>query len=284
MFDDDIAQAIEQKKAGFAALNLSTGRLLQANEASTFGTASVIKIAIALALFRKAEKNEVDIHVPLEIASDDVFDVGLDDCGMLKFFTPGSRLSLFNACALMLSVSDNTATNFLLRAIPMDEVNSVLSELKFETTRLTLSHLSTRQLYEPGNTLGISTPGETLHLLKGIASHEFLAESNSVILLRMMSAQHMNSKIPRLLPSIRNVPADRAIVIDVFSKGGEISSSLINADAAVIKMRDGMTLLISIYTQGITDATHPWKTASSEHVSTKMIARLSLSLFRELIT
>lgn len=282
MLDADITQAINEGKIGFSARNLANSKYLCANENSSFGTASVIKIAIALGMFRKAVEGSLDIYQARKVDSQDIFDVGLDDCGVLKFFAPDSTISAYNACALMLSVSDNTAANFLLRLMPIQEVNACLSELGLGNTRLTLGHLSTSQLYEPGNTLGISTPDDTVRLLQGIEEYNFLPKVEASMLLRMMSAQHMNMKIPRLLPSIRNVPSEAARVIDVYAKGGEISSSLINADAAVIKMRDDTTLLISIYSQGITDASHPWKTAACEHASTKIIARLALQVFEEL--
>lgn len=284
MLEADITQAINEGKIGFVGRNLTNGKYLSANEGVLFGTASVIKIAIALGIFCKAERGDLDIHQERAVDPDDIFDVGLDDCGVLKFFAPDSTISAYNACALMLSVSDNTATNFLLRIMPLEEINACLSDFGFGDTRLTLGHLSTRQLYEPGNTLGVSTPNETVRLLQGIAEYEFLQKKEALMLLRMMSAQHLNTKIPRLLPSIRNVPSHAASVMDIYAKGGEISSSLINADAAVIQMRDGTTLIISIYSQGITDAGQPWKTAACEHVSTKMIARLGLQVFEELIS
>jgi beta-lactamase class A len=56
--------------------------------------------------------------------------------GVLDMLDPTTRLTLGDLCALMLTVSDNTASNFILDLVGMGEVNETMSRLNLTRTKL----------------------------------------------------------------------------------------------------------------------------------------------------
>ena len=81
------------------------------NEDEVFPTASAVKIPILMEFFRKVEEGILD---PSEVVVlDDDMKVG--GSGVLQHLTSGkASLPLKDYAALMVNVSDNTATNFLI--------------------------------------------------------------------------------------------------------------------------------------------------------------------------
>src|SRR6201990_2469856 len=56
--------------------------------------------------------------------------------GVLQDLTDGLRLSLRDAVTLMMTVSDNTATNMVLGCLTADAVNERMDSLGFKQTRI----------------------------------------------------------------------------------------------------------------------------------------------------
>ena len=55
---------------------------------------------------------------------------------MLDYLHPETRLTLHDLCFLMLGVSDNTASNFLIELVGMGEINETLTRMGLKQTKL----------------------------------------------------------------------------------------------------------------------------------------------------
>ena len=269
-------------KIGIAAKNLKTNKTFFLNENKEFGTASVIKIAIALTLFKKAEEGKLDLYNVQKLRQDEIFDAGLGDCGILKYFEPKSGISLYNTCLLMLALSDNTATNLVLRFVKKEEVNALLKKYNFKNTKLTVDKLSLKLIQEPTNYVGTSTPKEFMAILEGIISHRFLSAKHSEAILQMMSLQQINHKIPRILPTVKSYTDKQAEIKGIDSKTGELSVAKISNDVATINTKDNQKIIMAIFTQNIVDKNKGLKTASIDHASAQFIAATAYSLYNNL--
>ena len=99
---------------GVAALHLETGRSVTLNGAEPFPMASAYKVPIAVQLFTLVDRGEVRLDSMIALAPGDIHPGSgvisqlLDD--------PGVILSLRNLVELMLLISDNSATDLVLRA------------------------------------------------------------------------------------------------------------------------------------------------------------------------
>lgn len=103
---------------------LTDGRSFSLREREKRPTASTGKLFILCELFRQAAEEELDLNQ--EGAWDDDHVRGGD--GLLKAMRQGQTLSLYNLAVLMMTVSDNTATQVLLEQVTPEKVNAFLAD------------------------------------------------------------------------------------------------------------------------------------------------------------
>lgn len=120
---DDSLQRLEREIArlskvsggvvGVTAIHLETGRRVSLNGAERFPMASTFKVAIAVQLLTRIDKSEVKLDQMIEIKQSDLH----PGSGTLSdlFNKGGLALSVRNLMELMLLISDNSATDVLLR-------------------------------------------------------------------------------------------------------------------------------------------------------------------------
>jgi beta-lactamase class A len=94
-------------------------------------TASTIKLPILCGLAAEVAAGRARWDEPVTYRAQD----RVSGSGVLQEFTPGTALSLRDLAALMIVVSDNTATNLVLDRIGADRVNDALDTLGFTSTR-----------------------------------------------------------------------------------------------------------------------------------------------------
>ncbi len=148
--------AAEDGKVGVAAIHLESGRAAMLNSAESFPMASTYKVPIALRLLDRVDRNEISLDQMIELQPGDIHPGSGTISRLLD--DPGVALSLRNLLELMLLISDNSATDLVLRAAGGSaKVNVRLAELKVNGVRV---NRPTEQLI--ADWLGISddTPEE----------------------------------------------------------------------------------------------------------------------------
>ncbi|MGB9701009.1 MAG: class A beta-lactamase [Thermodesulfobacteriota bacterium] len=98
---------------GVYALHLETGRKISFHAQERFPMASVYKIPIAVQLLHRLDQGELSLDKMITIQAQDLRPGSSLISSYL--FSPGVMLSVRNLLELMLVVSDNTATDILLR-------------------------------------------------------------------------------------------------------------------------------------------------------------------------
>jgi len=98
---------------GATALHLESGRRVSLNGGERFPMASSYKVAIAVQLLQRVDQGEVRLDQMVELQQSDLH----PGSGILTdlFNQPGVALSVRNLMELMLLISDNSATDVLLR-------------------------------------------------------------------------------------------------------------------------------------------------------------------------
>lgn len=97
-----------------------------------FPAASLAKLCIAVELMRRVDLGQYDLSEQCDTADEPRVGGG----GVLDYLDPTTRLTLNDLCFMMLGVSDNTASNYLLELLGMGEINETMARLKLEKTRL----------------------------------------------------------------------------------------------------------------------------------------------------
>lgn len=118
---------------GIAVEDLTSGERFAVDDSLTFPQASAIKVALLLELFRQSDTGVLALTERVEVPASQ--QVGGD--GVLQSFADrGSALSLHDFAILMVTLSDNTATNVLIQRVGMANVNRLLSGLGLGEIRL----------------------------------------------------------------------------------------------------------------------------------------------------
>jgi beta-lactamase class A len=163
------------------------GNVLRVNEDVVFPTASSIKITILAEFFRKAEAGLIDPMEPLTLRGEDV----VPGSGVLKELHPGIlTMPLIDYATLMVTVSDNTATNIMIDLVVMEDVKKLIESLGLEDTSLQ------RKMFDwEGAAAGrenLSTPREMAGLVDSLHSRRGLSEYVCENTLEMMKKPKEN--------------------------------------------------------------------------------------------
>lgn len=119
---------------GYAALDLTTGRVVSKNGEVAFAQASAIKIPILVTLFRDVSQGRLKLDGVVTLTARDSVggSGGLQD----KLKSSSQTLTLQELALLMIRDSDNTATNVLIAQVGMERVNALMTELGMKSTHL----------------------------------------------------------------------------------------------------------------------------------------------------
>lgn len=117
---------------GFYYKNLVTGEAAGVRENDAFLAASVIKLPIFLFVLAQCASGELSMEEKLWVEDVDK----VPGCGALSLFTGPVEADLRTLCRLMIDLSDNTATNRLIRHCTIPELNRFFRSLGMEKTVL----------------------------------------------------------------------------------------------------------------------------------------------------
>jgi len=178
--------------AGYLLLDLTSGDRIGHLERETFPTASTIKLAIVYELFKQAD--EGTIRLDETITLDRAKAVG--GSGVLfELGTP--TLSIRDYAALMVTLSDNTATNVLIDRLGMENIAKRMQALGLNATKLR-RHMMDTAAARRGDE-NVSTPDELVRLLQamyGAADARHGVPSAAIELLKKPKESRLRKGLP----------------------------------------------------------------------------------------
>src|SRR6266550_3280943 len=124
---------------GAAILDLTDGRILLRNADRVFPTASSIKIAILLELYRQDQEARAGAKGKARLEDIYTFDPKdlVEDSQIMAGLTPSvTRVTNRDLAQFMVAVSDNAAANILYDRVGRDNVNALLRGLGLSKTTL----------------------------------------------------------------------------------------------------------------------------------------------------
>lgn len=190
---------------GVAILDLSTGRTLLLNADEVLPTASSIKIAILAELYHQAQQDKLKLTELYTLQSSDL----VGGSGIANALTPGvTRLTLRDVAALMISVSDNSATNVIIDRVGMENVNSLLDSLNLSHIRLRRKMMDLKAATEGRE--NVASPRDMVLLLEALYRGKVLNKQMTEDFFNLLSI-HKESYIPRELPEdlrVANKPGE----------------------------------------------------------------------------
>jgi len=209
---------------GVSATQLATGRHLGYREDQLFPTASVIKLPLIVTLYEDALAGRIDLSERVAYRED----TKVAGSGVLQYLDDGLDPTLRDLAVLMMSVSDNTATDLLFDRVGKARIEATMDRLGLPSIRAPfdiremLMELVDMDHSKPGGydelrrLLRVSagsggrsmipeqadrtTPADMCKLLELLESRAILDDDACTAIIELMKRIQSSTRIPGLLP------------------------------------------------------------------------------------
>lgn len=181
-------------QAGVIVEDLGTGRRFMHQAERSFPAASIVKIPIMAACFQAASEGKLNLSEQVTIKTSDK----TSGSGLLKTMPSGSVLTIQQLIELMISQSDNTATNLLIDRLGLDYLNSYFEKSGLKGTKMSRKMMDfSQRKYGVEN---FTTAEDIAFVLKKIYRGELISPQVSSFCLEYLKRQKLKDRIPAKLP------------------------------------------------------------------------------------
>ncbi len=197
---EKLRESIENRLSGlpgdvcFYYESLATGESVAHNADRSVAAASVIKLAVLAEAFRQMESGLACADEAFTIRSEDK----MPSCGALTYLHDGLSVTLLDLCVLMVILSDNTATNLLIRRLGIGPINETLRALGLRATAL--NRLLFDSAASARGVQNIITAREIGLLLRLLYEGKVVSPEASARMLSILSDQRLNGQLTFFLP------------------------------------------------------------------------------------
>ncbi|MEJ2358884.1 MAG: class A beta-lactamase-related serine hydrolase [Deinococcales bacterium] len=161
-----------------------------------FPAASTIKVFVLQALLEHAAAGRLGLDDERVLAPSDQ----VTGSGILKDLTPGRRYTLLDLARLMITISDNTATNMLIDALCVESVNTSIARHGWSKTHLA-GLLQRPDLASAGDTRRSTTsPGDLADAFTRLWRGELLPPPLTAVARSIYRKQQRTDQLGRFLP------------------------------------------------------------------------------------
>jgi beta-lactamase class A len=238
---------------GVAARNLATGEEVAWQAERSMPTASTFKFPVLAEVFAQAAAGNLDLAARVPLLAED--QVG--GSGTLRDFAPGVHPALRDLAALMIVVSDNSATNMLLDRVGGPAgVNAAMQALKLPSIVV-----NRRLIFSgaPRGPVAEAAPRDMLRLAVRLAEGSLVSAEASREMRAILAGQHYHDQFPRylaLLPYAEDNEQPRLLRLQ--NKTG--ANGGLRADVGLLQVGDTDLIAFSVVCD-----TGPDETYRSEH-------------------
>jgi len=213
------------------------------NEKEAFHAASTMKTPVMIEVFKQAQHGKfgLDDHLIIKnefksIVDSSRYSLSLsDDAGddLYKFI--GQKKSIRELVFEMITVSSNLATNILIDLINPKNIMETMKSIGANDIRV-IRGVEDIKAYNKGlnNT---TTALDLMIIYKGIAEGKLVSEEACNEMIKILSAQKLNTKIPAKLP----------VNIKIAHKTGSVSG--VEHDSGIIYLPDGRKYVLVLLTK-----------------------------------
>jgi beta-lactamase class A len=183
-------------KVTFAAVDLKTGERFGLAADQPVATASVIKLPVMVEAFYQMQEGKLQWSQPVKETDFD----RVRGSGILQDLCQQIDLTLGDAVTLMIDLSDNTASNIVIRTVGIDAVNARMKRLGLKHTRLFGYVFHEKDSSDPEAKkfgLGETTANDMVHLLTLIKQLHILTPAACDQMLKILSKQRAIDAFPR---------------------------------------------------------------------------------------
>ena len=187
---------------GVAVIDLHTNQTVAFNADVRFPTASLIKLAVMVEAYHRMAEGKLHRDQTVVLAESDKAG---DEPVVLNQLHPGITLTIADLLNLMITFSDNTATNLLVRELGAAAIDRRMESYGLKDTKIFRptfrdGHADVHPELEKEFGLGMTTPREAAKLMALIAEGKVVSRAACDEMLAMLGNQFDRQMIPRSLP------------------------------------------------------------------------------------
>jgi len=226
-----VAEAPAGTTVGVAVRILGSGEGWESGGATVLPAASTIKLAILVALYREVDAGRIDLATEVAVEPG----VKVQGSGVLTWMKDGMRISVGDVAYLMISISDNTASNMLIDLVGLDTIKATVADLGLPHMALNRRFLG--RMPGPDMPENLTSAADLADLLVAIWEDRAASPASCAAMRETLKLQQHRDRIPRLLP-------------DAYVFGGKTGTvGDVAHDAGVIETPKGL-VAIGVMTQG----------------------------------
>lgn len=198
---EELVSTIEQASSGTVGIAVSApdGSRWSHNGQRQFKAASTVKIPLMIEIYRQVARGQRTLNERHTLSAEDKA-VG---SGVLLHLHDGIELTLEDLIYLMISISDNSATNMLIDLAGMDAVNATMRELGM--TGSTLARKMKGRPAVEGEQENLATPEDYIAVLEAILDGRAASAGTCDAMTTMLTRQQNARRIARYLPEREDV-------------------------------------------------------------------------------
>lgn len=188
---------------GYSVIDVDNNVRISNRGDEKFPTASLIKVPILVTVFDLVAKGTLSLDDPITVLKIDQ----VPGSGVTQYLHNGAILTVRDAAWLMITISDNTATNLLLDRIITRRVWNKMDSLGLRDTRvhsksfLRVSSIAMDSSAKYG--LGVTTPNEMATLFQLLAQGKAVNPAADSAMLNILEHNENNEKLQRYVYGVR---------------------------------------------------------------------------------
>lgn len=192
--EQELCNAVKQEAScaggqiAFLIKDMQREIMISENESEVFPAASLIKLPILYCLFEMAKKGSIDLEQRVVVEKSNY----AGGFGVIKDLKPGLKLTYKDLAVLMITLSDNVATNILIDQLGIDRINKTIAALSMTETRLERKMMDAKAKEEGFD--NFTSAGDMMKILEAISRSQYSEE-----MLEILFNQQCNNKLPFLM-------------------------------------------------------------------------------------
>ena len=172
--------------------------------------ASMIKLFVMAKVMQDVHDRRLFLDEQLTIKRKDV----VGGAGVITWYNAGERRTILQLVKLMITDSDNTATNMLIDRVGLTQLNAYLSQQGFKDTVI-----ANKMMTGNRGRKNFSSVRDIGHLLTRMYYRELVAEEEDSIMLDILLEQNDKECFPKALPAYK-IAHKTGEIDGVFADGG----------------------------------------------------------------